>query len=198
MGMLDGLVGQIAQQALAGQGGQQGGLGGLLGGLLGGQQQQAGGAGGLGGLLGGLLGGGQQQPQANPQGGGFNLGGSSPQLLIALLPLVLGWVQQQGGIGNVLSSLSNSGLGAQAQSWIGAGENHPVDPQAVGQVFGADQIAQVASQVGASPAEVQGGIASLLPQIINQLTPNGDTSTAGAADNEIGAILGQLGGLFNK
>ncbi|WP_410209866.1 YidB family protein [Aquirhabdus sp.] len=196
MGMLDGLVGQIAQQALA-QGGQQGGLGGLLGGLLGGQQQQAGG-GGLGGLLGGLLGGGQQPAQADGQSGGFSLGGNSPQLLAALLPLVLGWVQQQGGIGNVLSSLSNSGLGAQAQSWIGGGENHPVDPQAVGQVFGADQIAQVASQVGVSPEAVQNGLASLLPHVINQLTPNGDTSTAGAADNEIGAILGQLGGLFGK
>jgi uncharacterized protein YidB (DUF937 family) len=193
MGMLDGLIGQIAQQALqGGQGGQQGGLGGILGGLLGGAQQQGG---GLGGMLGGLLGGGQQQGQA-AQPGGFNLGGASPTVLAAVLPLVLAWVQQQGGIGNVLSSLTNSGLGQQAQSWIGTGANHPVDPQAVSQIFSQDQIAAVAAKVGVSPEEVQNGLATVLPHVISQLTPNGDTANAGEADNEIGNVLGKLGSLF--
>lgn len=188
MGMLDGLVGQIAQQAM--QGGQQsGGLGSIVGSLLSGQQ------GGLGGMLGGLLG--EQQPaQGNQQGGGFNLGGASPTVLAAVLPLVLSWIQQQGGIGNVLSSLSNSGLAAQAQSWIGSGENHPVDSQAIGQIFSQDQIAAVAAKVGVSPEEVQNGLATVLPHVINQLTPNGDTANAGDANNEIGAVLGKLGSLF--
>ena len=193
MGMLDGLIGQIAQQAMQGSGGQAGGLGGIVGSLLGGAGQQSG---GLGGMLGGLLGGGQQQPGQAAQPGGFNLGGASPAVLAAVLPLVLGWVQQQGGIGNVLSSLSNNGLAAQAQSWIGAGENHPVDPQAIGQIFSQDQIAAVASKVGVSPEEVQNGLATVLPHVINQLTPSGDTSNAGEANNEIGAVLGKLGSLF--
>ncbi len=199
MGMLDGLIGQIAQQALqGGQGGQQqGGLGGILGGLLGGAQQQGGAlGGGLGGILGGLLGGGQQQGQV-AQPGGFNLGGASPAVLAAVLPLVLSWVQQQGGIGNVLSSLTNSGLGQQAQSWIGTGENHAVDPAAIGQIFSPDQIAQVAAKVGVSPEEVQSGLATVLPHVVNQLTPSGDTSNAGEANNEIGNILGKLGGFFS-
>lgn len=191
MGMLDGLVGQIAQQALN-QGGQQGGgLGGVLGGLLGGGQQQGG---GLGGMLGGLLGGGQQQ--GDQQAGGINLGGASPMIMAALLPAVLGWVQQQGGIGNVVSSLTNSGLGSQVQSWVGTGENQPVDPAALSQILGSDKIAQVAAQVGASPEDVQGGLAALFPQVVNQLTPNGDTSNADEADGAISSILSKLGKLF--
>ncbi len=189
MGMLDGLIGQIAQQAMQGGGQQSGGLGSIVGSLLSGQQ------GGLGGVLGGLLGGQPAQGQtARP--GGFNLGAASPAILAAVLPLVLNWVQQQGGIGNVLSSLSNSGLGAQAQSWIGSGENHPVDPQAIGQIFSPDQIAQVAAKVGVSPEEVQNGLATVLPHVINQLTPNGDTTNANEANDEIGAVLGKLGSLF--
>ncbi|GAC1372628.1 MAG: hypothetical protein NVS3B3_07020 [Aquirhabdus sp.] len=189
MGMLDGLVGQIAQQALT-QGGQQGGgLGGMLGGLLGGGQQ----AGGLGGMLGGLLGGGQQVDQ---QAGGVNLGGASPQIMAALLPAVLGWVQQQGGIGNAVSTLTNSGLGSQVQSWVGTGENQAADPAALGQLLGSDKIAQVAAQVGVSPEEVQGGLAALLPQVVNHLTPNGDTSNAAEADNAVSSILGKLGGML--
>jgi len=191
MGMLDGLIGQIAQQAM--QGGQQsGGLGAIVGSLLNGQQA----GGGLGGMLGGLLGGGQPAQGQTAQPTGFNFGSAAPAVLAAVLPLVLNWVQQQGGIGNVLSSLSNSGLGAQAQSWIGAGENHSVDPQAMSQIFSPDQIAQVAAKVGVSPEEVQNGLATVLPHVINQLTPNGDTSNAGDANNEIGAMLGKLGSLF--
>lgn len=191
MGMLDGLVGQIAQQALN-QGGQQGGgLGGMLGGLLGGGQQQGG---GLGGMLGGLLGGGQAQ--ADQQAGGINLGGASPTIMAALLPAVLGWVQQQGGIGNAVSTLTNSGLGSQVQSWVGTGENQAADPSALGQLLGSDKIAQVAAQVGVSPEEVQGGLAALLPQVVNHLTPNGDTSNAEEADSTVSSILGKLGGLF--
>lgn len=190
MGMLDGLVGQIAQQALN-QGGQQGGgIGGMLGGLLGGGQQQAG---GLGGMLGGLLGGGQQQVD---QQAGTNLGGASPQILAALLPAVLGWVQQQGGIGNAVSTLSNSGLGSQVQSWVGTGENQAADPSALGQLLGSDKIAQIAAQVGVSPDQVQGGLAALLPQVVDHLTPNGNTSNAEEANNDISSVLGKLSSLF--
>ncbi len=189
MGMLDGLVGQIAQQALA-QGGQQGGgLGGMLGGLLGGQQ-----SGGLGSMLGGLLGGGQ--PQADQPAGGTNLGGISPQILVTLLPAVLAWVQQQGGISNAISTLTNSGLGTQVQSWVGTGANQAVDPQALSQLLGSDKIAQVAAQVGVSPEQVQSGLAALLPQVVNHLTPNGDTTNAEEANSDISAVLGKLSSFF--
>lgn len=200
MGMLDGLVGQLAREAAGNALEKQGGLGGLLGGLVRGQATpahpsnstvnspfgQAGSS--LGDLLGSVLGGTQAKPAV--QGGAG--------LLIALLPVVLNWVQQQGGLEKVLASLQSKGLGGQAQSWMSTGQNQPIQPQQVEQVFGATQVDQFASQTGASRDAVLAGIASLLPQVFDQLTPKGDMSTAQDANQEIGAVLGQLAGLMRR
>lgn len=236
MGMLDGLVGQLAANAIGRQmgvnpgamggagglggllGGGGGGLGGLLGSVLGGGQQPnrgglgmnpgnmnmgnaAGGlggmlgggsqGGGLGGILGSVLGGGQP-PAYQPQTPGFSLGGGNSKLLFVLMPLVLMWIQRQGGIGNLMSSLTGHGLGSQAQSWIGTGTNAPLGGQEVSQLFGEDQINQFAQQSGASPDEVRQSLGTLMPEVVNQLTPHGDTRNAPDADNEIGDLLGNM------
>ena len=108
------LVEAIAKQALGGQtgAGQQqsttqnhqntqqnannaGGLGSILGSVLGNlggaSQQNANNAGGLGSILGSVLGqlGGTQ---------GRTGGGGKSALLIAVLPIVLAWIQKQGGL----------------------------------------------------------------------------------------------------
>lgn len=161
MGMLDGLIGQLAQGA-AGQVGQEG-LGGLVGSILGGATQ----------------------------GQDGNAGGAA-----ALLPEVLGWVQQQGGVGNVVSSLTNSGLGAQVQSWVSNGENQQIGAQAISQVLGSDQVAQIAAKMGLSPEQVQSGVAAILPQVINHLTPSGDASNSAESNDLLTAALGKLGSMF--
>ncbi len=206
MGMLDGLVGQLAREAAGSALEKQGGLGGLLGGLVRGQSTPASSSnstvnspfgqtsgGGLTDLLGSVLGGGDRSSSpAKPAVSG------SASLLIALLPVVLTWVQQQGGLEKVLSSLQGKGLGGQAQSWMNTGQNQPLQPEQVESVFGAAQVDQFAAETGASRGAVLSGIASLLPQVIDQLTPKGDASTANQANQEIGAILGQLSGLMRR
>lgn len=164
MGMLDGLVGQLAQSA----------------------GNQTGQAGGLGGLLGGILGGGSQEQE----------GGAPAGLSALLLPAVLGWVQQQGGVGNVVSSLTNSGLGSQVQSWVSNGENQEIGSQAISQVLSSDQVTQLAAKMGLSPEQVQSGMAALLPQVINHLTPSGDASNPEESNGLLNAALGKLGGMF--
>ena len=151
---------------LLGGGGQQqqgGGLGGLLGGLLGGQQQQGGSAGGLGDLLGGLLGGGQAQQAGT---------------------------QVAGGLGGLIDLLNNSGLGDQVQSWIGTGENQTVSAEQIQATLGqADTLGQIAQDAGVSEQEAAGGLAELLPGLINKLTPNGQID-AGDIASVLGSLLG--------
>lgn len=194
MGMLDGLVGQLAREAAGGVLEKQGGLGGLLGGLIRDQSMperspvgQPASGGGLADLLGSVLGGSASQPQAKPAAAG---------LLMALLPVVLKWVQQQGGLEKVLSSLQGKGLGGQAQSWMSTAHNEPLQPEQVENVFGTAQVDQFAAETGASRGEVLSSIASLLPQVIDQLTPKGDASNADQANQEIGAVLSKLSGLM--
>ena len=146
-------------------GGQQqgGGLGGLLGGLLGGQQQQGGSAGGLGDLLGGLLGGGQAQQAGT---------------------------QVAGGLGGLVDLLNNAGLGQQVQSWIGTGENQPVSAEQIQAGLGqSGTLGQIAQDAGVSEQQAAGGLAELLPGLINKLTPNGQID-AGDIASVLGSLLG--------
>jgi uncharacterized protein YidB (DUF937 family) len=107
----------------------------------------------LGNLLGGATSGGEQK---NP-----------------LLQIALQWVQQNGGLQGILSRFQQAGLGAQADSWVSTGENQPISADALSQVLGHGQLGQIAQQLGISHGEAADGLASVLPQLIVKLTPQG-------------------------
>ncbi|MGE5669293.1 MAG: YidB family protein [Betaproteobacteria bacterium] len=112
----------------------------------------------LGNLMGGLLGG--QQPQG-------------AQAQSPLLQMALQLLQQNGGIQGVLAKFEQAGLGAQAQSWIGTGQNQPVDANAISQIFGQGQLGQIAQQLGLTHEQAAGQLAQVLPQVVDKLTPQG-------------------------
>jgi uncharacterized protein YidB (DUF937 family) len=199
--LIEGLVvnaaGQNGNAGLGNAGlGNLGGLGNVLGGLLGGGQgNQAGqgNSGGLGGSLGSVLGGlgGQNSGGQSQQSAGS---GGQGKLLLILVPFVLNWIQQQGGFHKALENLSQSGLGQQVQSWVSNGENQPVQPAQLASVFPAQQVQQVAEQANTSTNEVYGTIASLMPQVVNAITANGQ-ATGNGSSQQIQQVLGLLGGL---
>ncbi len=100
--------------------------------------------GGLGGVLGSVLGqvtGNNNTPQA---------GGGVQSLLIAVVPLILGWVQQQGGLQAALEKLKGAGLGSQVQSWVDPNQsNSEVPTQQLQSLFNPADIEQVAEQAQA-------------------------------------------------
>ena len=197
---LSNIVEILAKQALGGQQQSQGGLGGGLGGVLGsvlgglggGQQQSQGGLGGvLGSVLGGLTGG--EQQQAPQQSSGFN--GSS--LLIAVVPLILGWIQQNGGLQGALAKLQGAGLGGQVQSWVDPSQgNGGVDVQQIQGLFGGQQVEQVAQQANVPTNEVYGAISTVLPQIIDSLTPQGDSTDHNEANDDIQNVMNLVSGFL--
>src|SRR6185437_395165 len=87
----------------------------------------------LGNVMGGLLGGQSAQGGQNP-----------------LIQMALQMLQQNGGLQGVLGKFEQSGLGQQAQSWVGTGQNQSIDGGALSQVFGSGQIGQIAQQLGLS------------------------------------------------
>lgn len=162
------------------------GLDDLLGGLTGGSQRggMSSGAGGLGDILGSVLGGGQQRR------GGF---GGKGMLVAALMPMVLSWIQRNGGLSGALSKITGMGHEAQARSWMSNNEdNDNLDPNEVNRLFDENEIQQVAAQTGANDSEVRQGLAELLPEVMNQLTPNGNLDNEAEANQEIDQIIGQL------
>jgi uncharacterized protein YidB (DUF937 family) len=136
------------------------------------------------GLLDGILGnvvssmlGGNQQGQ-DPLGsilsglaGGNASGGSNPLLQIALSLL-----QQNGGLEGVLGKFRQGGLGAQADSWVSTGPNMGISPAQLEQIFGSSALDGIASQLGVSQEQAGSTMSQVLPELINQLTPQGQVT----------------------
>lgn len=162
------------------------GLDDILGGLTGGNQRggMSAGTGGLGDILGSVLGGSQRS-----SGGS----GGKGMLVAALMPMVLSWIQRNGGLSGALSKITGMGHEQQARSWMSNSEaNDNLDPNEINRLFDESEIHQVAAQTGANESEVRQGLAELLPEVMNQLTPNGNLDSEREANQEIEQIIGQL------
>ena len=136
------------------------GLGDLLGGMMGRGAGTDGRLGGLGGLSG---------------PGGLRMGrGRGGDLTALLLPLAMQWVQRNGGLGGVLQRFQQNGYGQQAASWVSTADNDPIPAQAINDVVGMDELSRLSQQLGgADQGDVADGMAQILPEVVNQLTPDG-------------------------
>jgi len=137
----------------------------------------------LGNVLGAALGGNREQSQAqDPLSailGGLTRGssaGSGSGTGNILLQLVLSMLQQQGGLGGVLGKFREAGMGAQADSWVGTGQNMNISPNQLEQVFGSGALSDIASKLGMSQDQAGSAMSQMLPELINQLTPQGQVT----------------------
>jgi len=146
----------------------------------------------LGGLAGSALGG---------RDGARRGGGLSP-VLMALLPVVLGMLSQRGrqgsgeggggGLGDLLGRLSQRGYGQQAASWVGTGSNEPLPAQAIDDVFGEDELQQLAQQAGLSREEARSGLSELLPDVVDHFTPGGTVPEGNTLTDSVDDYLKRL------
>ena len=161
------------------------GLDDIIGGVAGGNQRggNIGAGGGLGDILGCVLGG-------QTTRGGF---GGKGMLVAFLMPMVLSWIKRNGGLSGALSKITGMGYENQARSWMSNQEvNDNLDPNEITRLFDESEIQQVAAHTGANEMEVRQGLAELLPEVMNQLTPNGNLENEPEANEEIDQIINQL------
>ncbi len=78
-----------------------------------------------------------------------------------------------GGIGGLIQAFEQQGLGHLVQGWIGNGPNPGISAAQVEQVLGTGKIAELAQQAGIPPQVASSVLASVLPALIDRLTPNG-------------------------
>lgn len=121
----------------------------------------------LDGLLGSVLGG------MTRGGQGGSMGGIGAQGHNPLLQIVLQLLQQNGGLQGILGKFQQAGYGEQAQSWISPGQNMPIDAGVLSQILGQGQLGQIAEQLGMSNDEAAGQIAQTLPDVVDEMTPEG-------------------------
>lgn len=88
-----------------------------------------------------------------------------------------------GGLLGLVNTLRQLGLDDVVSSWISTGENKPISSEQVQNALGEGQINQMAQNMGVSHQEVLTGLAGLLPQLIDKLTPDGKLPEGSVLDH---------------
>lgn len=113
-----------------------------------------------------------------------------------LLQVVMSLINNnQGGLQGLIEQFSKAGLGQQAQSWVSTGQNMPISAEQIMQVLGGQggQLSQLTQQFGLSNAQAAGGLADLLPSVVDHLTPNGAIQND-VLSQGLEMLRGKLGG----
>jgi uncharacterized protein YidB (DUF937 family) len=87
---------------------------------------------------------------------------------------------QQGGLGHVLSS------------WVSNGQNLPISADQLQSVLHSGALQEAAQKAGMDPEKLTGMMSTLLPHLVDKLTPNGQVPEAGALQQMLkGLAAGQ-------
>jgi uncharacterized protein YidB (DUF937 family) len=103
---------------------------------------------------------------------------------------------EHGGLGGLVGKFEQAGLGNVVSSWIGSGQNLPISADQLQSVLGSDAVAGIAAKLGINPGDALGQLSTMLPGLVDKLTPNG-AAPAGGLGN-MGDLAGMLGGLLAK
>lgn len=130
--------------------------------------------------LGGLVGSAMKNPQAIAA-------------VVSLLSSKDSSVGGAGGLGGLVSAFQSKGMGDMIASWISTGPNPAISANQITDVLGEQTLNQFAAKAGVSSGEAGGLLASLLPTVIDQLTPQGQVPQADALESALGGLLGGFG-----
>lgn len=115
-------------------------------------------------------------PGASPGSGTSGAGGLGDLLKGGLGGLLAGGAAGSvlsGGLNDLLKQFQQSGHAETASSWVGTGPNKDISPNDLASALGADKISTLMAQSGMSRDELLHGLSQYLPQVVDQLTPQG-------------------------
>ncbi len=95
---------------------------------------------------------------------------------------------QIGGLSGLIEKFKTNGLGEIVSSWVSTGSNLPVSAEQISSALGADSIQDIAGKIGVSGDQVSSSLAGLLPQLIDQLTPDGKVPEGNALSANLTSI----------
>ena len=84
-----------------------------------------------------------------------------------------------GGVQGLLQKLSDAGLGAAVQSWVGGGPYLPVTADQIMRALGSAHLQPVAQRFGVDQQQLANSLADLLPGLVGRVTPAGRADAAG-------------------
>jgi uncharacterized protein YidB (DUF937 family) len=82
-----------------------------------------------------------------------------------------------GGLGDLIKQFQASGHGDVAKSWVDNAPNKAISSDDLAKALGGDQIETLMAHTGLSRQDLLAGLSQQLPEIVNQLTPDGRLPT---------------------
>ena len=111
-----------------------------------------------------------------------------------LLDMAMAFVQNYpGGLQGLIQQFTNAGYGQQARSWVGSGQNMQISADELNQVLGHGKVQSMGQQTGLPAQAASGGLAALLPVLIDQLTPKGQIDDKTDLTSALNSLRGKLG-----
>jgi len=116
---------------------------------------------------------------------------SAPGAPAGLMHDVLDMLSGQ-GLANLVQTMKEKGFTQIVASWVGTGENLPISAAQIQSALGNEKIAQLAQKVGLSQEEAATHLSTILPQVVDKLTPNGKVEGGGIIQQGIAFLKSKL------
>jgi len=117
-------------------------------------------------------------------------GGAEAQLLNAVTGMLGN--QSSGGLAGLVDQFTKSGLGDVVSSWVGTGKNLPISAEQIARVLGSARLGDLAKQAGLSPEKASSMLASVLPGLVDSLTPKGNVPSGDLLQQALSMFKGKL------
>lgn len=82
-------------------------------------------------------------------------------------------IEKNGGVQGVIDQFEKNGLGGIARTWVGNGPNEPITADQIKTALGGDAIKEMAEKAGLSVDDLSSKLSTVLPGLIDKMTPNG-------------------------
>lgn len=119
---------------------------------------------------------------------------SSQDGIAAALTQLLGGSSGQIDIAGLVAKLAqNGGMQSLLNSWLGDGANAAITPAQIAELFGDGKLGGFARQLGVTPDAAAGGLAAVLPQLVDKASSGGSLLESAGG---LGGLLGAAKKLF--
>ena len=81
------------------------------------------------------------------------------------------------GLGGLIKQFQQKGLGDVVDSWVSTGKNKNVAPDEISVALGGDVVDELSRRTGLTRDQVVGELARMLPNVVDNLTPDGRLPT---------------------
>jgi uncharacterized protein YidB (DUF937 family) len=105
-----------------------------------------------------------------------------------LAEVVLSFIHKQGGVEGIKEKFQSKDMGDLADTWIGNGDNGSLSSEDLVKVFGKKAIGDIAQKAGLDESDAADKIATVLPLLMNGLTPEGKSTGSDLLESGLGLL----------